>query len=49
MYLAFEGEYKEFTVIGVNFNTARNDNEEHLYDEDDFYFESNNAGYNDII
>ncbi len=49
IYLAFEGEYKEFTVIGINFSTVKNNGEKYLYNEDNFYFEPNNVGYNDII
>ena len=49
IHLSPEGEYEEFTVIGVNLNTIRNDGEEYLYNEDDLYFESNNVGYNGII
>jgi len=49
MYLTFKKEYKEFIVIKVNFNIVRNNGEEHLYNKNDFYFESNNVGYNDII
>ena len=47
--MAFKREYKEFIIIKVNFNIIREDDEEYLYKEDDFYFELNNAGYNDII
>ncbi len=47
--MAFEKKYKEFTVIGVNFNIIKNDGEEHLYDKDDLYLEFNNVGYNNII
>ena len=49
IYLTPEKEHKEFTVIDVNLNTAKNDDEEYLYEEDDPYFEPNNAGYHDII
>ena len=49
MYLAPEGEYKEFTVIKVNFNIIRRDGKEYLYKENDLYFEFNNVRYNDII
>ena len=49
MYLISEREYKEFIVIGINLNIVRNDGEEYLYNEDDFYLESNNVGYNGII
>jgi len=49
MYLIFEKEYKKFIVIKVNLNTAKNDSEEYLYKENDFYLKSNNVGYDDII
>ncbi len=49
MYLTFKREHKEFTVIEVNLNTAKNDNEEHLYNKDDPYLEPNNVRYNNII
>ena len=49
IYLVFEKEYKEFTVIRVNFNIARRDNEEYSYNEDNLYFEFNNIGYYNII
>ena len=49
MYLTPERKYKEFTVIGVNLNTVRNNSEEHLYNEDDLYLEFNNTGHNNII
>ncbi len=49
MHLAFEREYEEFTIIGVNLSTVKKDNEEYLYDEDDLYLEFNNVGYNSII
>ncbi len=45
----FEREHKEFTVIRINLNIARRDNEEYLYEEDDPYLELNNVGYNGII
>ncbi len=48
-YLAFEREYEEFIIIKVNFNIIRKDSEEYLYEENDFYLEFNNIGYNDII
>ncbi len=48
MYLIFKKEYKEFIIIGINLNTARKDDEKHLYNKDDLYFELNNAGYNNI-
>ncbi len=49
IYLVFEDEYKEFTVIRVNLNIVRNNGEEYLYNENDLYFEFNNVGYNDIV
>ncbi len=49
IYLAFEREYKEFIVIRFNLNIIRNDNKEHLYDEDNLYLEFNNVGYDGII
>ncbi len=49
IYLAFKRKYEEFTVIGVNFNIIKNNNEKHLYNEDDLYLKSNNTGYNGII
>ena len=47
--MTFGKEYKEFIIIGVNLNTARNDSEEYLYNKDDLYFKLNNVGYNNII
>ncbi len=47
--MVFEGEYKEFIIIGVNFSIVRNDGEEYLYNEDNLYFKPNNAGYNGIV
>ena len=49
IYLTFEKEYEEFTVIDINFNIIKNNDEEHLYEEDDLYFESNNVGYYNIV
>ncbi len=49
IYLAFKGEYKEFTVIKVNFNIIKRDNEEHSYNKDNLYFEFNNIEYHNII
>ncbi len=49
MYLTSKGEYKEFTVIGVNFNIVKEDSNEYLYKKDDLYLEFNNAGYDSII
>jgi len=49
MYLAFERKYKEFIVIKINLSIIKNDSEEHLYKEDDLYFESNNTEYDGII
>ncbi len=48
-YLALEREYEEFTMMGINLSTTKNDSEEHLYNEDNPYFEPNNAGYHSII
>ncbi len=48
-HLAPEGEHKEFTVIRVNLNTARNNGEEHPYNEDDPYLEPNNVKHHSII
>ncbi len=45
----FKREHEEFTVIEVNLNIVKKDGEEHLYDEDDLYLKSNNAGYHSII
>ncbi len=47
-HLAPEREHKEFTVMGVNLSTARNDDEEHPHKEDDPYLEPNNAGHHGI-
>ncbi len=49
IYLIFEGKYEEFIVIRVNLSIIKRDNKEYLYNEDDFYLEFNNAGYNGII
>ncbi len=49
IYLAFKEEYKKFIIIGVNLNIVKNDSENHFYNEDNLYLESNNIGYNDII
>jgi len=49
MHLTFEREYKEFTVIKVNFNTIKENNEKHPYNKDDLYLEPNNVKYNSII
>jgi hypothetical protein len=43
-----KGEYEEFIVKRVNFNTARNNGEERLYKENDPYFKPNNVGHYDI-
>ena len=43
MYLVFEEEHEEFIVIRVNLNTVKRDNEEHFYNKDNLYFESNNV------
>ncbi len=47
--MVFEEEYKEFIIIKVNLNIARNDGEEYPYNKDDLYLEPNNVGHNDII
>ncbi len=47
--MAFEKEHEEFIVIGVNLSIAKNDDEKHLYKEDDLYFEPNNVGYYGIV
>ncbi len=49
MHLAFEKEYKEFIIIEINLNIIKNDNKEHLYNENDPYLEPNNTRYNNII
>ena len=49
IYLIFEREYEEFTVMEINFNTVRGNDEEYPYNEDNLYFESNNVRYNNII
>ncbi len=48
MYLTLEKEYKEFIVIKVNLNTAKNNGKKHPYNKDDLYLEPNNAGHNNI-
>ena len=45
----FEREYKEFTIIRINFNITKRNDEEHSYNENDLDFEFNNVGYNNII
>ncbi len=47
--MAFEKEYKEFIMIGVNLNTIRNDGKKYLYDKDDPYLEFNNVKHHNII
>ncbi len=37
----FVEEYEQFIMIKVNFNIAKENNEEYLYDEDNSYLESN--------
>ncbi len=49
MYLTFKREYKEFIVIGVNLNTAKEDNKEYSYNENNLYLELNNIRYYNII
>ena len=48
-YLTPKRKYEEFIVIKVNFNTIKNNNKEHLYNKNDFYFEFNNVKHNNII
>ncbi len=49
MHLAFKRKHEEFIVIRINLNIVKNNSEKHLYDKNDFYFESNNIGYDSII
>ncbi len=49
MHLAFKGEHEEFTVIRVNLSIVRGNDEEHLYNKNDLYFEPNNAGHHNIV
>ncbi len=49
MHLAFERKHEEFTVIRINFNIVKRDDKEYPYNEDNLYFEFNNAGYHNII
>ncbi len=35
--MTFGKEYKEFIIIGVNLNTARNDSEEYIYNKKKVY------------
>ena len=49
IYLVFEREYKEFTIIRINLSIVRNNSEEYLYNKDDLYLKFNNVGYNNII
>ncbi len=49
IHLASKEEYEEFTIIRINFNIIRENDKEYPYNEDDFYFEFNNIGYNRII
>ncbi len=49
IYLTFKKKHKEFIIIKVNLNIVKNNNEKHLYNKDDFYFESKNVRYNNII
>ncbi len=45
----FKREYKEFTVIKINLNTVKKDNEEYPYNENNLYLKLNNIGYHNII
>ncbi len=47
--MVFEGKHKEFIIIKVNLNIIRKDDEQYPYNEDNFYFEFNNIGYNNIV
>ncbi len=49
IYLTLEKEHKEFTIIDINLNTTKNNNEEYLYEEDDLYFEPNNVKHHSIV
>ncbi len=49
MYLTFKREYEEFTIIKINLNIVKNNNEEYSYNEDNPYLEFNNVEYNNII
>ncbi len=49
MYLAFKREHEEFTMIDINLNIAKNDNEEYPYNKDDLYLEPNNIKHHNII
>ena len=49
IHLASKEEYEEFTIIRINFNIIRENDKEYPCNEDDFYFEFNNIGYNRII
>ncbi len=40
---------KEFTVIKINLNTVKKNDEEHSYNKDNLYLELNNIGYYSII
>ncbi len=45
----FKKEYEEFTIIKVNLNIIKNNNEEYFYNKNDLYFKPNNIRYNNII
>ncbi len=48
-YLIFKKKHEEITIIKINLNIIKNDNEEYLYNKNDLYLEPNNVGYNGII
>ncbi len=48
IYLAFKRKHKEFTIIKVNFNIIKKDNEEHPYEENDPYLKPNNTRHYNI-
>ncbi len=48
-YLTSKGKYEEFTVIKINFNIVKKDDEEYPNNEDDFYVKPNNIKYYNII
>ncbi len=49
IYLIFEKEHEEFTVININLSIVKNDNEEYLYKKNDPYLEFNNVEHYNII
>ncbi len=49
IHLTLKGEHKEFTVIKINLNITKKNDEKHLYNENNLYFEFNNTGHYNII